>query len=133
MKDKQKQEEPEAAKLEIQDYVFDGKTPNKHVSKEDWLDSYRERDNRNFKDTMKLYDEVVQFPYPNVALKTVRDHAIDTLSMALTVGNKVSEVNVNLVEVPTTYIIHLNRETGDLLNTILMKATLHMSKLELSK
>ena len=80
-----------------------------------------------------MYYEVVQFPYPNVALNTVRDHATDTLGMALTVGNRVSEVNVNLVKVPTADIIHLNKETGDILNTRLLKATLQMSKLELSK
>ena len=57
-----------------------------------------------------------------MALKTMRDHATDTLSMALTVGNNVSEVNVNLKKVPTTDIIHLNRETIDILNT--RKATL---------
>ena len=33
MKGKQKQEEPEASNLEIPEYVFDGKTPNKHASK----------------------------------------------------------------------------------------------------
>ena len=63
-------------------------------------------------------------PYPNVALKTVRDHAIDTLSLALAMGNKVSEVNVNLSKVPTTNIIHLNKETGDILNTRLLNATI---------
>ena len=63
----------------------------------------------------------------------MRDHATDTLSMALTVGNKVSKVNVNLTKVPTTDIIQINKETGDILNTILLKATLHISKLELSK
>ena len=72
-------------------------------------------------------------PYPNVALKTVGDHATDTLSLALTMGNKVSEVNVNLAKVPTTDILHLNRETGDILNAILLKATLQISKLEARK
>ena len=69
-------------------------------------------------------------PYPNVALKTIRDHATDTLILALTMGNKVSEVNVNLTKVPTTDIIHLSRETRDILNAILLKATIQMSKLE---
>ena len=59
VKDKQKQEEPETTKLEIQEYVFDGRSPNMHVSKEDWLESYRERANRNFNEMSKLYDEVV--------------------------------------------------------------------------
>ena len=68
-----------------------------------------------------------------MALKTVMDHATDTLSLALIVGNKVSEVNVNLTKVPTTDIIHLNKETKDILNASLLKATIQMSKLEESK
>ena len=31
----QQQEEPKRAEFQIQEYVFDGKTPNKHASKED--------------------------------------------------------------------------------------------------
>ena len=65
-----------------------------------------------------------------MALKTIREHAIDTLSLALEMGNKVSEVSVNLSKVPTTDIIHLNKETGDILNTRLLKATIQLSKSE---
>ena len=63
-------------------------------------------------------------------MKIVRDHVKDTLSLAMTVGNRVFEVNVNLGNIPTTDMIHLNRETSDILNTRLLKATLQMSKLE---
>ena len=48
-------------------------------------------------------------------------------------GEHVSKVRVNLPKVPTTDIIHLNKEIGDILNTILLKATIQMSKLEESK
>ena len=119
--------------MEIQEYVFDGQTPNRHASKYYWLDSYRERADKIFKDTSKLYNEVIQFPYRNVALNIVRDHATNTLILDFTMGNKVSEVNVNLEKVPTTNIIHLNRDTRDILNTRLLKATLQISKLEGSK
>ena len=68
-----------------------------------------------------------------MVLKTVRDHATDTLSLALAMGNKVSEVTVNLSKVPTTDIIHLNKETEDTLNARLLKVTIQMSKLEESK
>ena len=68
-----------------------------------------------------------------MALKIVSDHAIDTLILALTVGNKVSKVNVNIKNVPTTNTIHLNREVGDIFNTRLLKATLQISKMEESK
>ena len=51
---------------------------------------------KTFDEIVKLYEEVRQLPKPYVTLKTVRDHAKDTLILAMTVGNKVSEVNVNL-------------------------------------
>ena len=82
---------------------------------------------------MKLYEEVRQFPKPDVALKTVRDHAKDTLSLAMTVGNKVSQVNVNLKNIPTTDIIHFHRETSDILYTRLLRSTLQISKVEINK
>ena len=58
---------------------------------------------------------------------------MDTLSLAVTMGNKVSEVRVNLENLITPNMIHLNREIGDLLDTILLKDTLQMSKMESSK
>ena len=82
---------------------------------------------------MKLYEEVRQLPKPDVTLKTVRDHAKDTLILAMTVGNKVSEVNVNLENIPTIYMIHFHREIGDILYTRLLKYTLQVSKLESNK
>ena len=95
--------------------------------------TYKEKDDKTFDEIVKLYEEIKQLSKPNVALNTVRDHAIDILSLAMTVGNKVSEVKMNLENIPTMDIIHLNRETSDILNTILLKATLPMSKLESSK
>ena len=44
-----------------------------------------------------------------------------------------SEVNVSLSKVPTSDIIHLNKETGDILNTRLLKATIQLSMSEESK
>ena len=65
-----------------------------------------------------------QFPKPDVTLKTVRDHAKDTLSLAMTIGKKVSKVNVNFENIPTIDMIHFQRETCDILYTILLKSTL---------
>ena len=61
---------------------------------------------------------------PYVTLKIVRDHAKDTVSFSMTVGNKVSEVNVNLENIRTTYMIHFHRETWDIIYTRLLKSTL---------
>ena len=49
------------------------------------------------------------------------------------VGNKVFEVNVSLSKVPTSDIIHPNKEIGDILNTGLLKANIQLSKSEESK
>ena len=54
------------------------------------MNTYREKADKTFDETMKLYEGVRQLPKLYVALKTVRDHAKDTLSLAMTVGNKVS-------------------------------------------
>ena len=70
--------------------MFDRLTPNKYSSKEEWLNTYSEKDDETFDEIVKLYEEVRQFPKPDVTLKTVRDRAKDTLSLAMTVGNKVS-------------------------------------------
>ena len=69
-------------------------------------------------------------PQPNMVLKNVQDHATDTLSLALVVGNKVSEVNVSLSKVPTSDIIHLNKEIGDIPDTRQLKAAIQLSKSE---
>ena len=123
-KGKQKQEEPIKARLELKEYVFDGKTPSKYASKEDLLNTYRKIVNKTFNETVRLYDEIRQLPRPSVTLKDVRDHTTDTLRLAMSMGNKVSEVRVNLGLVPTPDIINLNREPKDILNTRLLKATL---------
>ena len=129
----QQQVEPEAAKLQIQEYVFDGQTLSELSSKEEWLRSYRDRADKTFEETVELYREASRLPQPNVALKTIRDHATDTLSLALAVGNKVSKVNVSLSKVPTSDIINLNKEIGDILNTRLLKDAIQLSKSEESK
>ena len=64
MEKKQELEEPEATKLQIQEYVFDGKNPNRNACKEDWLGSCRERDDKTFKEIAELYNEAMQLPYP---------------------------------------------------------------------
>ena len=72
-------------------------------------------------------------PKPDLTLKSIRDHVKNTPSLAMTKGNKVSEVNVNLVNIPTTDVIHLHTETSDILNTRLLKATIQVSRLESNK
>ena len=101
VKGKQKQEESKKDGLEFQEYVFNGQTLSKYASKEEWLNTYREKADKTFDKMVKLYEKEKQFPKLDVTLKAVRDHVKDTLSLAMNVGDKVSEVNVNLGNIPT--------------------------------
>ena len=101
--------------------MFDGVATSKFTSKEDWLETYKERADKIFNETVKLYEQVKQFPKPDVTLKTRRDHVKDTLRVAMVVGNKVSKVNMSLEKVPTIDMIHFHRETGDILYARLLK------------
>ena len=60
----------------------------------------------------------------DVSLVTVRDQYIDTLNVVVTIRNKVAKLRMNLKNIPTTDMIHLHRETGDIIYTDLLKATL---------
>ena len=88
------------------------------------MNTYNEVADKTYDETLKLYEEVRQLPKPDVTFKIVRDHTKDTLCLDMTVGNKVSEVNVNSENIPTKYMIHLHRETGDIIYTRLLKYTL---------
>ena len=79
VKGKQKQEKSKVTGLEIQGYVFDGVTPNKYTSKEEWLNTYMEVADKTFDEIVKLYEEVRQLPNQDVTLKNVRGHAKYTL------------------------------------------------------
>ena len=56
VKGKQKQENPKTVGLELQEYVFDGQTPSKYASKEDWMNTYREKADKTFDEIVKLYE-----------------------------------------------------------------------------
>ena len=60
----------------------------------------------------------------DVSLVTIRDQTKSTLNFAVTTGNKVAEMRMNLKNIPTTDMIHLHREIGDIIYTDLLKSTL---------
>ena len=52
------------------------------------MNTYKEKADKNFDETINIYEEIRQLSKLDVALKNVRDHGIDTLSLAMAVGNK---------------------------------------------
>ena len=122
--------------FEILEYIFD-KTHEGYVgrykSKTKLLDKYKYVDEKSWDDSLKLYAEVRKLSNHDTSLVTVRDHAKNTLNLAMTTGNKVSEMGMNLKNIPTTDMINLQKQAGDIIYTDLLKATLQVSKLQSSK
>ena len=86
-----------------------------------------------FNEKLKLYDEVRKFSGQDVSVVNVRDKDKYTLNLAITTENKVVELRMNLKKIPTTDMIHLDRETCDIIYTDLLQAPLQVSKLQSSK
>ena len=64
-----------------------------------------------------------------MSLVSVRDYVQKNLNLALASKNIVTEVKMNLDDIPIPDMIHLHKKTGDILFTHLMKITLASSKL----
>ena len=85
---------------------------------------------QTFNEKLKLYDEVRKLSSQDVSFLIVRDQAKDILNLDVTIGNKVAKLRMNLKKIPTTDMIHLHRETSDIIYTDFLKATLQVSKLQ---
>ena len=80
-----------------------------------------------------MYSEVGKISSQYVSLSTVRDYSHKTLNMSLETKNKVVEMKMDLKNIPILDIMHLHKQTGDILFTDLLKATLKLSKLQTNK
>ena len=68
-----------------------------------------------------------------MSLVSVRDYVQNTLNLALEIKNIVAEVKMNLDDIPIPDMIHLHKQTGDILFTHLLKITMELSKLQTLK
>ena len=82
---------------------------------------------------MKLSSEVRNICNQDVSLVSVRDYVQNTLNLALAIKNKVVEVKMNLDDIPIPDMIHLHKQTWDILFTHFLKITVELSKLQILK
>ena len=68
-----------------------------------------------------------------VSLVSVRDLSQNTLNLEIATKNKVAEMKMSLENIPIPYMIHLHKQTGDIIYTDLLKETLKVSILQSSK
>ena len=65
-----------------------------------------------------------------VSLVTVKDHARNTLNLAVATINRIVEMRFNLKYILVPNMIHLHNHIGEFIYSDLMKATLKVSKLQ---
>ena len=84
-------------------------------------------------ESLKLSVEVRKYCGKKVSLVSVRDHKHNTLNLSIASRNKVGKMRINLDDILVPDMIHLHKQTGDIIHTDFLKSTLKISKLHTSK
>ena len=84
-------------------------------------------------EALKLYVEVKKIYSKDLSLVTVRDHTQNTLNLEITTKNKVVEMKMSLEIIPIPDMIHLHKQTGDIIYTDLLNETLKVSRMQSRK
>ena len=119
--------------FEVKEYAF-ADTPVESTSqlksKVELLERYTETKDITSEETLKLYSEVRKISNQDVSLVSVRDYSQNTLNLDLATKNRVTEMKMELENIPILDMVHLHKQTGDIFFTDLLKATLGLSKLK---
>ena len=81
-------------------------------------------------EALKLYAYVRKISSKEVSLVTVKDHAKNTLNLAVSTKNRIEEMRLNLKDIPVPDMMHLHKQIGELIYSDLLKSTLKVSKLQ---
>ena len=84
-------------------------------------------------EALKLYAEVKKNSSKDVSLVTVKDHSQNTLNLEIETKNKVVEMKMSLDNIPILDMIHLHKQTEDIIYTDMLKEILKVSMLQSSK
>ena len=64
---------------------------------------------------------------------TIKDHAKNTLNLAVSTKNRIAEMRLNLQHIIVPDMIHLHKQTGEVIYSDLLKKTLKVSRLQSTK
>ena len=78
-------------------------------------DKYKNDRDKSLDESLKLYANVRKISSKDVSLVTVKDHAKNTLNLALFTKNKVVEMRLNLENIPILDLIHLYKQTREVI------------------
>ena len=93
------------------------------------LEKFKENKDIASEEALKLYVEVRKIYSQDVSLFTVRYYSRNTLNFSLATKNRVAKMKMNLENICIPDMIHLHKQTGDIIFTDMLKATLKLSRL----
>ena len=96
-------------------------------------DKYKSDRETSLDESFQLYLDVRKISNKDISLVTVTYHAKNTLNLAVATKNKVVEMRLNLENIPILDLIHLYKQTGEVIYSDLLKATFKVSKLQYTK
>ena len=118
--------------FEFKEYAF-AHTPTNSTSqfktRSELFEKYKDDKDIASEEALKLYAEVRKISSKDVSLVTVRDHSQKTLNFSIETKNKVAEMKMSLENICIPGMIHLHKQTGDIIFTDMLKATLKLSRL----
>ena len=76
---------------------------------------YRDNKDTSLVESLKLYDGVRKISSKDVSLVTVKDHAQNTLNLAVATKNRVAEIRLNLENIHVPDMIHLHKQIGEVI------------------
>ena len=122
--------------FKVKEYVFsethEGST-DQFKTREKLFDKYRDDKETSMNESLKLYADVRNISSKDVSLVTVRDHAQNTLSLVVATKNKAVDIRMNLETIPMPGMIHLHKQTGEVIYSDMLKETLKVSRLQSTK
>ena len=84
-------------------------------------------------EALNLYVDVREISSKYVSLVTFRDHTENTLNLVVEAKNKVVEMKMSLEIIPIPDMIHLHKQTGDIIYTDILNETLKVSRMQSRK
>ena len=92
-------------------------------------DKYRDKRETSLDESLKLYVDVSKITSKDVSLVTIKDHAHNTLNSGVDTKNRVGKMRFNLENIPVPDMIHLHKQTREVIYSDLLKDTLKVSKM----
>ena len=104
---------------------------DKFKSKEELYDRFQNDRETSLDESPKLDAYFRKNSRIEIYLVIVRDHAKNTLNLLVSTKNRIAEMRLNLKYIPIPDMIHLHKQTGEVIYSDLLKATLKVSKFSL--